>query len=46
MEIQEVPQIVAVKVRAQHQIQQPILLIQKVISSRQMLKLSKKSLIG
>lgn len=46
MEIQEVPQIVAVKVGAQHQIQQPILLIQKVISSRQMLKQSKKSLIG
>lgn len=46
MGIQEVPQIVAVKVGAPNQIQQPILLIQKVISSRQMLKLSKKSLIG
>lgn len=46
MEIQEVPQIVAVKVGSQRQIQQPILLIQRVISSRQMLKQSKKSLIG
>lgn len=46
MEIQEVPQIVAVKVGAQNQIRQPILLIQKVISSRQMLKQYKKSLIG
>lgn len=46
MEIQKVPQIVAVKVGAQNQIQQPILLIQRVISSRQMLKQSKKLLIG